>query len=159
MNQRPSQATAGQGHSRPVLHLSISFSNSVIFQFTCFSVMLVDAYTNSGSFYYQIGLENVSFHSNPKEGECQRTWKWKWLRLVWLFVTLWSVAHQGSSVHGIHERRILEWVAIPFSRGSSWPRDRTRASHVAGRSFTIWATRKASRMFRLRYNYAHFKYL
>ena len=49
----------------------------------------------------------------------------------------------GSSVHGILQARILEWVAIPFSRGSSWPRDPTRLSHIAGRFFTIWATRKA----------------
>ena len=49
----------------------------------------------------------------------------------------------GSSVHGILQARILEWVAIPFSRGSSWPRDQTRVSHLAGRFFTIWTTREA----------------
>ena len=43
----------------------------------------------------------------------------------------------GSSVHGIFQARILEWVAISFSRGSSQPRDRTRVSHVAGRRFTL----------------------
>ena len=43
----------------------------------------------------------------------------------------------GSSVHGIFQARILEWVAISFSRGSSQPRDRTRVSHTAGRHFTI----------------------
>ena len=40
---------------------------------------------------------------------------------------------QGSSVHGILQARILELVAIPFSRGSSWPRDWTQASCIAGR--------------------------
>ena len=52
----------------------------------------------------------------------------------------------GSSVHGILQARILEWVAIPFSRGSSWPRDRTHVSYAfcIGRwFFTIWATREA----------------
>ena len=49
----------------------------------------------------------------------------------------------GSSVHGISQTRILEWVPIPFSRGSSQPRDRTRASYIAGGYFTIWATREA----------------
>ena len=39
----------------------------------------------------------------------------------------------GSSVHGILQVRTLEWVAIPFSRGSSWPRDRTQVSCIAGR--------------------------
>ena len=48
----------------------------------------------------------------------------------------------GPSVHGIIQERILEWVATPFSRGSSPPRDRTQVSHVAGRFFTIWATRE-----------------
>ena len=47
----------------------------------------------------------------------------------------------GSSVHGILQARILEWVVIPFSRASSWPRDLTRVFHIAGRFFTIWATR------------------
>ena len=49
----------------------------------------------------------------------------------------------GSSVHGILQARILEWVAIPFSRGSSWPRDWTWVPCIAGRFFTIWATREA----------------
>ena len=48
----------------------------------------------------------------------------------------------GSSAHGILQARILEWIAIPFSRGSSWPRDRTWVSCIAGRCFTIWATRE-----------------
>ena len=49
----------------------------------------------------------------------------------------------GSSGHGIFQARVLEWVAISFSRGSSWPRDRTRVSFIAGRRFAIWATREA----------------
>ena len=49
----------------------------------------------------------------------------------------------GSSVHGILQARILECVAIPFSKASSWPRDQTWVSHIEGRFFTIWATRKA----------------
>ena len=49
----------------------------------------------------------------------------------------------GSSVHGILQARILEWVAISFSRGSSWARDRTRVSCIAGRFFTNWAIRKS----------------
>ena len=49
----------------------------------------------------------------------------------------------GSSVHGIFQARVLEWVSISFSRGSSWPRDQTQVSHIAGRCFTAWATRKA----------------
>ena len=49
----------------------------------------------------------------------------------------------GSSVQGIFQARILEWVAIPFSRGSSWPRNQIQVFRIAGRLFTVWATRKA----------------
>ena len=48
----------------------------------------------------------------------------------------------GSSVHQVSQARILEWVAIPFSRGSSQPRDRTGVSCIAGGFFTVWATRE-----------------
>ena len=48
----------------------------------------------------------------------------------------------GSSVHGIFQARILEWVAISFSRKSSRPRDWTQVSHIVGRCFTVWATRE-----------------
>ena len=49
----------------------------------------------------------------------------------------------GSSIHGILQASILEWVAISFSRGSSQLRDRTQVSHTAGRRFNLWATREA----------------
>ena len=48
----------------------------------------------------------------------------------------------GSSLHGILQARILEWVVIPFSRGSSRPRDQTWVSWITGRFFTVWATRE-----------------
>ena len=49
----------------------------------------------------------------------------------------------GSSIHGILQAIILEWVAISFSRGSSRPRDWTWVSCIAGRCFNLWATREA----------------
>ena len=49
----------------------------------------------------------------------------------------------GSCIHGIFQTRVLKWVATSFSRGPSWPRDRTQVSCIAGRHFTIWATREA----------------
>ena len=49
----------------------------------------------------------------------------------------------GSSVHGILEARILEWVAVPSSRGSSQPWDQTRVSRITGRFFSIWAPKEA----------------
>ena len=50
---------------------------------------------------------------------------------------------QGSSVHGILQARILEWVAVPFSKGSSQPRDWIHIFHTAGRFFIVWATSEA----------------
>ena len=65
--------------------------------------------------------------------------KWKSLSHVWFFVTPWIV-------HGVLQARTLEWVAFPFSRGSSNPgiesRDQTQASCTAGKFFTSWATRE-----------------
>ena len=47
----------------------------------------------------------------------------------------------GSSNHGIFQARILEWVAISFSRRSSLPRNWTQVFHIVGRRFSVWATR------------------
>ena len=49
----------------------------------------------------------------------------------------------GSSVHGLLQARILEWVVIPFSTGSSQPRDQTWVSRIASGFFTVWATKEA----------------
>ena len=49
----------------------------------------------------------------------------------------------GSSVHGILQARILEWVDIPFTKGSSHPRYQMWVSRVAGKFFTVRATREA----------------
>ena len=64
-------------------------------------------------------------------------WKWKWklFSRVLLFVKPWT----DHTAHGILQARILEWVAVPFSRGSFQPRDQI---HIAGGFFTNWATRK-----------------
>ena len=61
--------------------------------------------------------------------EVSTIWKVKWKSLgrVWLFATPWN------TVHGLPQPRILEWVAVPFSRGSSKPRKWTRVSCIAGK--------------------------
>ena len=51
----------------------------------------------------------------------------------------------GSSIHGVFQARILEWVAISFSRRSSWPRDWTQVFLIVGRRFTVWTTREVHR--------------
>ena len=70
--------------------------------------------------------------------------------------TLWPhglYSPPRSSIHETLPARILEWVAVPFSRGSSQPRDQTQVSHSAGGYFTIWATRKAPYIYLLPHTY------
>ena len=65
----------------------------------------------------------------------------EWVKVAQLCQTLCNP--MGYTFHGILQARILEWVAFPFSRGSSQPRDQTQVSHVADDFFTSWATREA----------------
>ena len=58
-------------------------------------------------------------------------------------VTPWTAAHQTPLSMGILQARILKWVAMPPSRGSSQPRNQSQVSHITGGFFTIWATREA----------------
>ena len=61
---------------------------------------------------------------------------------VWLFCDPMDSSPSGSSVHGIFWARVLEWIAISFSKGSSQPRDQTQVSRIVDRCFTVWATRE-----------------
>ena len=61
---------------------------------------------------------------------------------VQIFVTPWTLAHQVPLSMGILQARTLEWIPMSFSRGSSQPRDQIQVSLIAGRLFTIWATRE-----------------
>ena len=63
------------------------------------------------------------------------------LSYVQLFVTPMDCRPPGFSVHGILQAGILEWIVILFSRKSSWPRGQTWVSCIAGRLFTVWATK------------------
>ena len=94
-------------------------------------------------FFLLCALELVS---NPVDYQSQVTWgsiPWGCVRV--LVTQSWTnlcdsrdCSQSGSSAHVILQARILERVAIPFFRGSSQPRDRTRLSCIADRSFTIW---------------------
>ena len=93
-------------------------------------------------------------------GIMNRGWGWmgpgevavESLSCVWLCAIPWTVAHlaplstHAFHVHGILQARILVWVATPFSRGSSWSRDQTCISCIAGRFFTNAATLGSSLM-------------
>ena len=88
-------------------------------------------------------LYRLSHQGSPKDvvkkKKCpQMEVKWKSLSCIQLFVTPWII-------HGILPATLLEWVAFPFSRGSSQPRDQTKVSCIAGEFFTSWATWEALR--------------
>ena len=81
----------------------------------------------------------------PEKSHGQRR-LWVFAQSLQLYLTLcdpMECSPPGSSVSWLLQARILEWVAIPFSRGSSQPRDWTQVSHIAGRFSTVWATREA----------------
>ena len=87
--------------------------------------------------YYTVFSDSISSISTLKKGKVLTTQ---------LCPTLWDPMDwslPGSSVHGILQARVLEWVTILFSRGLYQPKNWTRVSCTAGRFFTIWATREA----------------
>ena len=67
----------------------------------------------------------------------------------------WTVAYQALLSMGFFQARVLEWVAISFSRGSSQPRDQTQVSLIVGRRFTFWATRDVYSDLKNHINYSH----
>ena len=89
--------------------------------------------------------------SRPIEGASILSLRQKVLFIIVVLITqscptLWGptdYSPPGSCVHGILQTRILEWVTIPFSKGSSQPRDQIQVSCIAGRFFTTWATGKS----------------
>ena len=72
--------------------------------------------------------------------------KWKLVSHVRLFANAMDCSLPGSSVHGILQARVLEWISIPFPRGSSWPRDWTWFSCIAGIFFTVELLKNSSDM-------------
>ena len=109
----------------------------------------LDQYYNFHWYFYKNWVERI--RSNLTElNMWYEKWKWKWSHSVvsnsaipWME----EPARPGSSVHGIFQARVLEWVPISFSRESSQPRDWTQVSCIVGRSFTIWATREVGGIF------------
>ena len=103
----------------------------------------------------------ASLHTNTKLGVLWRSYFFwsmppgkpsllKWSEVAQLCLTLCNPMDCSLtcfSVHGILQARILEWVAISFSRRSSRPRDWTWVSRIVGRRFTIWATKPLTKVF------------
>ena len=74
-----------------------------------------------------------------------------WVKVAQSCLTLCNP--MDYTVHRILQARILEWVAFPFSRGSSQPRDQTQVSYIAGRFITSWATREVQSHLRSPFNH------
>ena len=99
--------------------------------------------------YSIVWIDHILFRDLSVDRFLGCFWKVKESEVAQLCPTLCNpmdFSPPGSSIHGILQARILKWVAISFSRGSSWPRDRTQVSHIAGRHFNLWATREAQSM-------------
>ena len=95
---------------------------------------------------YECVAENIKVHT-PKKDCFHVVWIMTWkvqVLVAQLCPTLcdpMGYSSPGSSVHEILQARILEWVVISSSRGTTRPRDWTQVSCITGRFFTIWATR------------------
>ena len=92
-------------------------------------------------------MPNILYQRRLNRGALDGDYGWlTWELVAQSCLTLWDPVDcrpPGPSVHGILQARILEWVAISFSRGSFWLRDWIQVSHIVGRFFTVWATREA----------------
>ena len=114
-----------------------------------FSSLCLVGYTRSSSLTSKPEskeLENLCHcqesNDSPKLRDLMWLLSFSLLSHVWLFHDPMDCSPPGFSVHGIPQARILEWVAISFSRGSSWPRDCTWVSWLADRFFYHCANRE-----------------
>ena len=96
--------------------------------------------------WYGSSEERCSSAGRSCQGETGQKWQcsgWFWNMRVKVAQSCLTLCYpMDYTVHGILQARILEWVAFPFSRGSSKPRDATQVSQIADRFFTSWATGK-----------------
>ena len=101
------------------------------------------------SFFKKARKENLfSWESTTCcHGRDQFLWCMKDTQLCLTLCDPMDCSLPGSSICGILQARILQWVAISFSRGSSQPRDWSRVSRIAGRRFTLWATRGSPKIY------------
>ena len=104
----------------------------------------VDAHRVSYTEWSKSEREKQISYTNAYRYNLKKWWKVKVLviQLCPTLCGLMGYSLPGCSVHGILQARILEWAAIPFSRGSSQPRDGIWVSCMAGRFFTIWVSRE-----------------
>ena len=118
------------------------------FQRTCAGTVVFSAPDPAAGHSWPMPLPKTPGDSQASLAHTNIWIELNWIEVAQLCPTLCDPMDcnlQGSSVHGILQARILEWVAISISRGSSQPRDRTLVAHIVGRYFTIWE-REASHL-------------
>ena len=138
--QRTSQPQLQNYHGNPVLMTHVSSQ-----RLTVLPPLLYDSLEGLKMLWYH---EDQRWHFRTEQGSrhVPTATQGFFRKVTWCIVSDSLYPHglyspPGSSVHGILQARILERVAISFSKGSSWPWDQAQVSHTAGRFFTIWATR------------------
>ena len=96
----------------------------------------------------------ISKDSSRSKIQSNMQWNDKSLCAMWFSLSVMSdscdpldCSLPGSSVHGILQERILDWVVMPSPRGSSWPRDWTQVSCIAGSLLNNWTNREAASMY------------
>jgi len=124
------------------IHLDIVHDPLVTWEF-CVGQNPKNSIKNNTELLWHLSKNPWECPSNPS-----RVWSWQ---CMYVLVTQscrtlcnpMNCSPSGSSVHGLSQARILKWFAIPFTRGSSWPKDWTQVICIAGRFFTVWATWEA----------------
>ena len=117
-----------------ITSLLLKTTNNLVFQPKwCTRSEMLSPYFKLPVFGLFIKLQQwlCNFFSQPPETKMRSS-----SSCVWIFATPWTIALQAPLSMGILRARILEWVAMPSSRGSSQPRDWTQVSCIAGRFFT-----------------------
>ena len=136
--------SSGEGNDSP-LHYSCleNSTNREAWQTTVHGNAKSRTWLSNQHFHFHISIDS---HQNATSTRSRPlSWSEKWSEVAQSCLTLCDPVDCSLprfSVHGIFQARILEWVAISFSRGSSRPRDRTRVSCIVGRCFAVWATRE-----------------
>ena len=136
-------------HAYSFLTVSSSLPISVSLAFICI-LSTLSLYSNLWWDFHDLSVDGFWIWKPCRSQRCKYKYRnvkwWLWLHFLEVKVTQWYPTlcnPMDYTVHGMLQARILEWVAVPFSRGSSQPRNQTQVSCVAGGFFTIGATREA----------------
>ena len=108
---------------------------------------IVEAHRHFWNNQWRLYSHRCPMREAESNNETKWHWKWKESEVAQLCPILCDPMDRslpGSSVRGIFQAIVLEWIAISFSRGSSRPRDGTQDSRIVDRRFTVWATREAN---------------